>query len=94
MDGGISWGKKGLIHLGKASTVCSLKQTPKSQGFYFLEVFIMSVSSVSGAMLLPKSALPGQTPSQVSNYTTAMILITKTIYGSCISFFSAFSILS
>jgi hypothetical protein len=35
MDGGIPWGKKRVIHLGKASTMFSLNQKPKSQGFYF-----------------------------------------------------------
>ena len=54
----------------------------------------MSVLSVFGVMLQPKLALHGQMPSQVLNYIMASTLITKTIYGSCISFSSPFSILS
>jgi hypothetical protein len=91
MDGGISWGKKGVIHLGKACTMYSFDYTPKSQGF-FLGVFIMSVLSVFGAMLLPKLALPGPLPSLISNYTMDSISITRTIYGSCIPFSSTSSI--
>lgn len=68
------------------------KSYTKNSSLLYIEVFIMSVLSVFGAMLLPKLVLRGQMLSQVSNYTMASILITKTIYGSCIPFSSTFSI--
>ena len=60
----------------------------------FIEVFIMSVLSIFGVMSQPKLALHGQIHSQILNYTTDSILITKIIYGFCISFSFPFSTLS
>ena len=85
--------RRGSYIWGRPVLLCFLTQYQSLKAL-FIEVFIMSVSSIFGVMSQPKLALHGQMHSQILNYTMDLILTTKIIYGSYISFSSPFSTLS
>ena len=78
-------GKKRVIHQ-RRPLPCVISIINQNLKDIFRNV-IMSILSGFGMILLPKSALYGLMPLQDLKHNMAIILITKIIYGSCISFF-------